>query len=359
MVALTSKSKTKCDPMRLMMFTDIHWGARSNSDQHLQDCLDFIEWFCALAIKEKATHIAFLGDWYENRNQINVRTLIASQEGARRLDALGIPVYFLVGNHDLFHRSNRQIFSTDPFHDLKNFVMISEPMEITPELFATPFLFKDEYPGLVGQINSYKYVLGHFEFRNFVVTGADRRLDHGPDATAFSGPKYLLSGHFHKRQMDKNVVYIGNTFPTTYGDAGDAERGAALLTTDDEDLVFFNYENAPLFYKARLTTVLSGAETFAPRGRVRCLLDTDVGYSDVQALREEMMSTFGLREFSVEEDIQSKKDALSEGMDVEDDLDLSSLDVTVRRLIHEGVAATATIDPAMLVELYEELKVDQ
>jgi DNA repair exonuclease SbcCD nuclease subunit len=342
--------------MRLLCFTDIHFGARSNSDQHLQDCLDFIDWFCALAISEKATHLAFLGDWMENRNAINVRTLKYSQEAARRLNVLGLPIYFLVGNHDLYHRSNREVFSTDPFGDLKNFVIVNEPMEITPELFATPFLFKDEYPELAGQINSYKYVLGHFEFRDFVVTGADRRLEHGPDSAQFDGPKYLLSGHFHKRQTNKNVVYIGNAFPTTFGDAWDSERGAAMLSTSDEELVFYDYESSPLFYKTRLSQVLAGDIKFKARGRVRCLLDVDVGYSDVQALREEMMKTFELREFSVEEDMQSKKDSLSSGLELEGELDLSSLDNTVRQLITEGVTPTATIDPAMLVTLYEELK---
>lgn len=342
------------------MFTDIHWGARSNSDQHLQDCLDYIDWFCALAKAEKATHVAFLGDWFESRNAINVRTLKASQEGARRLNELGIPVYFLVGNHDLYHRSNRNVFSTDPFNDLENFVLVNEPMQINDELFATPFLFKDEYPLLAAAINSNKYVLGHFEFRDFVVTGADRKLDHGADAKQFNGPKYILTGHFHKRQLSGNVIYIGNTFPTTYGDAGDSERGAAILQTDTEDLAFYNYENAPLFYKTRLTEVMAGDMAFKTRSRVRCLLDADVGYSDVQALREEMMTTFELREFSVEEDLQSKKDALEAGLgdNDDDDLDLSSLDVTVRHLIKDGVAATATIDPDYLVSLYEELKVD-
>jgi DNA repair exonuclease SbcCD nuclease subunit len=341
--------------MRLLMFTDIHWGARSNSDQHLQDCLDYIDWFCELARTENATHLAFLGDWFESRNAINVRTLAFSQEGARRLNALGLPIYFIVGNHDLFHRSNREIFSTSIFSDLKNFQLIDEPIELTSELFATPFLFKDEYPTLAAQINAYKYVLGHFEFRDFVVTGADRRLEHGPDSSQFNGPKYLLSGHFHKRQTNKNVVYIGNTFPTSYGDAWDTERGAAMLSTQDEELVFYDYENAPLFYKTRLSQVLAGDMKFKPRGRVRCMLDVDVGYSDVQALREEMMKNFELREFSVEEDIQSKKDSLSSGLELDGELDLSSLDNTVRQLIHEGVTPTATIDPAVLVELYEEL----
>lgn len=344
--------------MRLAMFTDIHWGARSNSEQHLQDCLDYIDWFCQLVKDEKATHIAFLGDWYENRNAINVRTLKFSQEGARRLNALGIPVFFIVGNHDLYHRSNREIFSTDPFSDLENFVVVQEPVELTPELFASPFLFREEYPNIADQINAYKYVIGHFEFRDFVVSGSDRKLEHGPDSSAFTGPKYLLSGHFHMRQLNKNVIYIGNTFPSSFGDAGDSERGAAILQTDTEDLTFVNYENAPLFYKTRLSRVLAGDTDFKPRSRVRCLLDVDIGYSDVQALREEMMDAFELREFSVEEDIQAKKDALNTGVEIEEDLDLSSLDVTVRKLIHEGVAPTATIDPEMLVALYEELQVN-
>lgn len=344
--------------MRLLLFTDIHFGARSNSDQHLQDCLDYIDWFCQLAITERATHIAFLGDWFENRNAINVRTLKYSQEAARRLNALGLPIFFIVGNHDLYHRSTREIFSTNMFDDMENFVLVHEPMELTPELFATPFLFKEEYPTLAEQINSHKYVLGHFEFRNFVVTGADRRLEHGPDASQFPGPKYLISGHFHMRQVNKNVVYIGNAFPTTYGDAGDDQRGAAMLCTDTEELDFWNYEQAPLFYKLRLTQVLAGDISFKPRSRVRCILDADIGYSDVQALREEMMTTFDLREFQVQEDMQTKKDSISSGVELEGELDLSSLDATVRQLINEGVARTATIDPDILVQLYEELKLE-
>lgn len=343
---------------KLAMFTDIHFGARANSDQHLQDCLEFVQWFCDLVKREGATHVAFLGDWFENRNAINVRTLNASQEAARMLNDLGVPIFFIVGNHDLYHRNNRKVFSTDTLNDLDNFVLIHEPMELSPELFAAPFLFKEEYPTLAADINSHKYVIGHFEFRNFVVTGADRRLDHGPDAGQFKGPKYLMSGHFHKRQVGDNIVYIGNTFPTTFGDAGDTERGAAILDLASEDIIFHDYPNAPLFFRTRLSSVLAGEIDFPPRSRVRCLLDMDVGYSEVQQLREEMMETLSLREFSVEEDAQSKADSLTNGVDLEDDLDLSSLDNTVRQLIHEGVSATPTIDPNILVSLYEEIKLD-
>lgn len=340
---------------KLVMFTDIHFGARNNSDQHNMDNLDYIDWLITIINEEKPSHIAFLGDFYENRNAINVRTLDAATEACRRLNTLGIPIYFIIGNHDLYHRANRKIFSTRMFDDLENFVVVNEPLEINKDWYIAPFLFRDEYPTLAGEINSHKYVMGHFEFRNFVVTGATRTLDHGPDADMFSSPRYIFSGHFHKRQHNKNIIYIGNTFPTNYGDAGDSSRGCAVFDVENDEVSFRDWEQAPLFFKTSLTRVLEGELGWPDKSRVRCVLNADIGYTDVQALREEMIKTFNLREFSVEEDLAQRKEMLTEGIDLENDLDMSSLNNTVRQLIHEGVQQSATIDPQTLVELYEEL----
>lgn len=340
---------------KLLLWTDIHFGARNNSDMHNLDNLEYIDWLITIAKQEKPSHIAFLGDFFENRNAVNVRTMNHALEGCRRLNALGIPIIFIIGNHDLYHRSNREIFSTDMFNDLENFFLVSEPVELSKDWYVAPYLFHDEYPQLAGEINSHKYVLGHFEFRDFVVTGADRRMEHGPDATAFSKPKYIFSGHFHKRQTNKNIIYIGNVFPTNFGDAGDKERGCCVFDVVNDDIYFHNWDDAPLFFKTRLSRILDGEMDFPPKSRVRCLLDIDVGYSEVQALREELVETLQLREFSVEEDIAARKELLSEGLELEGELDLSSLDNTVRQLITEGVQASTTIDPAVLIKLYEEL----
>jgi DNA repair exonuclease SbcCD nuclease subunit len=340
---------------KIGMFTDIHFGARNNSDLHNLDNLEYIDWFIGMCKKEKVDCIAFLGDFFENRNAINVRTMKHATEACRRLNAVGVPIIWIVGNHDLYHRANRTIFSTDMFSDLANFLVVSEPMKITKDIFAAPYLFKDEYPTLVKDINSYPYVMGHFEFRDFVVTGADRKMEHGPDADDFSKPKHIFSGHFHKRQANKNIIYIGNTFPTNFGDAGDKERGCCMFDVVKDDVWFHDWENAPLFFKTRLSRVLEGDCAFPPRSRVRCLLDMDIGYSDVQALREEMLTGLQLREFSVEEDLTARKELLSEGLELEGEIDLTSLDNTVRKLITEGVAPSPTIDPQTLIKLYEEL----
>lgn len=340
---------------KLLMFGDIHWGCRNNSEQHNLDNLDYIDWFCEIAKKEKPSHIAFLGDWFEHRAQINIKTLNYSHEGARRLNALGLPIIFIVGNHDLYHRTNRTVFSTNMFADLKNITLVSEPTELSKDWFAAPYMFRQEYPNLVADINSHKYVLGHFEFRSFVITGADRVMDHGPDPGDFNGPRYIFSGHFHRRQVNKNIIYIGNTFPTNFGDAGDASRGCAVFDVESDSVYFHDWDDAPLFFKTRLSRVIAGEAEFPARSRVRCVLDMDIGYSDVQALRDELIKSLNLREFSVEEDLAARKEALAEGLELETELDLSSLDNTVRQLITEGVAPSPTIDPTLLINLYEEL----
>ena len=71
---------------RTISFTDIHFGAKLNSEQHNQDCLNFVDWFCDHAIKEKADNIMFLGDWFENRSAVNVSTLNFSYRAAKKLN---------------------------------------------------------------------------------------------------------------------------------------------------------------------------------------------------------------------------------------------------------------------------------
>lgn len=338
---------------KVAMFTDIHFGKKNNSIQHNTDCLDFVKWFCVKAKAENATHVMFLGDWFENRNAVNVLTLNFAQDACQLLNDLGVPVYIIIGNHDLYHRENRKVFSTKVFEQFKNIQLVSELMVIDNKFLVAPFLFKNEYPELA-KYNHLPYWMGHFEFRNFVITGSDRRMEHGPDHTAFSGPKFIFSGHFHKRQANDNIVYIGNTFPMDYGDQGDDERGMCILDTSNDKVEFINWDECPKYRKVKLSYVLDGAIDFPDKCRVRCIVDIDIAYSDAQALKEEMVKSMGLREFALEENLSERKDAIA-GQEGEIQFDFSSLNDAVISMLKTGVGGTATIDPEKLVEIYASL----
>lgn len=341
--------------MKISMFTDIHWGAKNNSVTHNEDCSEFIEWFISNTLKQKCSAIVFMGDWFENRNAINVATLNSSFKGLQQLDALGIPIYFSVGNHDLYHRENRNEVSTYHFTQFKNVKLINEMTRVDNMAFF-PYLFKEEYAGAASFLENkkIKYAFGHFEFKNFVITGTDKRLDHGPDHKIFSNQKYIFSGHFHKRQIQDNVIYIGNTFPTNFGDAWDDERGMAILDTETDDVDFLNWDVCPKYRKLKLSALLEDPTMMLPqKARVRCIVDIDISYSEAQQIKEELTKGLTLREFSYEENTAEKiSEANSE---VIDDFEISSLDDAVVKMIETGVVTTPNIDPKILVEIYSKL----
>ena len=340
---------------KIGMFSDIHFGAHHNSNQHNQDCIEFIDWFIEQCKVQSVDAIGFLGDWFETRNAINILTLKHSNTALRKLNALGLPIFFIIGNHDLYHRHNREVHSADLFREFENVHIIEEPVKVNDSLLFLPFLFNHEYSQVVNLVNASEYVFGHFEFRNFYLTGSTHVAEHGYHHKLFDGPKHIFSGHYHKRQASDNVIYIGNPFATSYADAGDYQRGCCFLETTTGEVDFVDYDG-PTYVKTRLSSLLADEVDLRQRARVKCVLDVEVTYSEAQTLKAEFLEAYQLREFSLEENSREQQAALEETAMAElDELDLSSLDETVKKLIEAGVQATTTIDPKKLIVEYEAL----
>lgn len=341
---------------KIAMFTDIHFGRRSNSRVHNQDCLDFVKWFCNQVNDEKYTHIAFLGDWFESRSAINIETIEYSYQALEMLNEIGLPIYFCVGNHDLHRRTTRDVHSVRMFNELKNFVVIDKPTVIDSMLFS-PFLFEDEYADII-QYNDLHAFLGHFEFKNFILTGNSNLAEHGADHKLFAGPKKIFSGHYHKRQSMDNIFYIGNAFPMDFGDAGDYDRGMCTYYVDEDRVTFTNWSDSPKYYKTKLTNVLADKWKPLPKMKVKCTIDGELGYNEAQELREAMVEAYELRDFVLEED-RTVKQELLEGDDAkvdEDLLDLSNVDdMVIKQLETVKDDKKAKIDGALLVEIYKSL----
>jgi DNA repair exonuclease SbcCD nuclease subunit len=84
--------------------TDIHFGLKSNSLVHNQDCSDFIDWFIETAKEQGCETGMFLGDWHHHRASINLQTLNFSLRSLEKLSAAFKNFYFIPGNHDLYYR---------------------------------------------------------------------------------------------------------------------------------------------------------------------------------------------------------------------------------------------------------------
>ena len=98
---------------KVACFTDIHFGLKSGSRVHNQDCEDFVTWFCETAKRENCETAIFLGDWHHNRSTTDVSTMNYTVSNLERLSQSFEKVYFILGNHDLFYKDKREINSVE------------------------------------------------------------------------------------------------------------------------------------------------------------------------------------------------------------------------------------------------------
>ena len=334
------------------MCTDIHWGRKNNSELHNKDCSRFIDWFVDNAKQNEVDHICFLGDWFEERSSIDSLTAKYALNCAKKLNSLGIPVYFIVGNHDLYYRDNRDVFASYTYSTLENFVIIDQPIvshdTLVPTLYS-PFIFEDEYPGLAAYLDIPIW-MGHFEFKGFVLTGETFKKESGPDPDSFSAPEEIFSGHFHKRQMAKNITYIGNAFPMDFGDANDYARGMAIYDYEKKQTDFLNWEDCPKYMKVTLSQVNADPSILQPGARVKVIADQDITHSENSDLKHTLMKEYNLREFNVEE--QMVAPVVNTEISAED-LRTKSTSELVRDMI--GNIESPDIDNEMLLAIWDEL----
>jgi hypothetical protein len=80
------------------VLTDIHFGLKSNSVTHNEDCLAFVQWFTAKAKAEGCETCIMMGDWHNNRAAINILTLNYSLKALEHLSENFDIVYFIPGS---------------------------------------------------------------------------------------------------------------------------------------------------------------------------------------------------------------------------------------------------------------------
>ena len=279
------------------VFTDIHYGNKSNSLVHNQDCADFVDWFILNAKTQGCETCLFLGDWNHHRASINIQTL---QFGLRSLEKLSKAfdhIYFIAGNHDLYYRDRRDISSVEWAKHLPNITIVDDWL-ITDDVVIAPWLVGDDYKKLAKL--SGKYLFSHLELPYFLMNAQIEMPDHGEiNAGHVVGFEKVFSGHFHKRQSRKNIWYVGNAFPHNYADAGDDARGMMVLEWGQEP-EFYSWPNQPMFRVYKLSDILENPKgLLLPNTSVRVHLDIDISYEEANFIRETLIPDHKLREMSL------------------------------------------------------------
>ena len=279
------------------VFSDIHFGLKGNSISHNNDCLKFVEWFCETAKKEGCDTCFFTGDWHNNRAALNIVTLNYSLTALELLGKTFDRVFFIPGNHDLYYRDKRDIQSAEWAKHIPNIEIVNDFFK-EGDVSIVPWLVGDDHKK-IQQIDA-KYMFGHFELPHFYMNAMVKMPEHGSlGREHFTGVDHMFSGHFHKRQNHKNITYIGNCFPHNYADAGDDDRGMAILEWGEAP-VYQSWPDQPRYRVYSLSDILNDTDTLLQHGmHCRVNIDIDISYEEASFIKENLVGTYGLRELTL------------------------------------------------------------
>jgi DNA repair exonuclease SbcCD nuclease subunit len=331
---------------RAACFTDIHYGLKQNSRQHLIDCDNFITWFIEEAKARNCETCIFLGDWHHHRASINIATMNSTIKDLKRLNDAFETVYFITGNHDLFYREKRDLNSIEFARDMSNIVMVDDHF-LQDDVAIVPWLIGDEHKD-VAKVKC-KYMFGHFELPYFKMNAMIEMPDHGGiRADMLSGPEYVFSGHFHKRQYKGNIHYIGNAFPHNYADAQDNERGAMFLEWDGEPQ-YVNWAECPKYVTMGLRQLLEAPEKYLDaQTHARVKLDVNISYEEANFIRETFAEQFKVREIQLLP-VKEEEEAFEGG-----EIQFESVDQIVIQQLE--TIESNLVDTGELVKIYRSLE---
>ena len=279
------------------IFTDIHFGLKSNSTQHNEDCLAFVKWATTKAKEQDCETCMFLGDWHHNRASLNIVTLNYSLRALEHMNDNFERVYFIPGNHDLYYRDKREIQSVEWARHLPN-VTICNDWFHSSDVVIAPWLVADDHKR-IHKLNG-RYMFGHFELPGYLMNAMVEMPDHGEVRREdFTNFEHVFTGHFHKRQTKKNITYIGNCFPHNYADAGDDDRGMMILEWGKEP-EFYAWPDQPRYRVLGLASIIDNAPSLlAPGMHVRVQLDIEISYEEANFIKETYIREYGLREMAL------------------------------------------------------------
>jgi len=250
------------DAKRVWLVSDTHFGVRSNSREWM-DIMEnfFMNQFIPL-LKEHGRPgdiVVHCGDTFDSRQSIN---LYVMNKAIHIMEAITniMPVYTIVGNHDIFMKYSNEINSMKIFKHMSNITVFEEPTMVETlsgkKMFFLPWVedHHDLSDIVKDPANSADVMFCHADVKGLSFNRYTK-IEEGNDVEIFVGYNRVYSGHIHFSQKLKNLRMLGTPYELTRSDMGNTKAVWLYdLETDQEQC----WENvvSPKFLKYRLEWIM-------------------------------------------------------------------------------------------------------
>ena len=239
--------------VKVLIIGDNHNGANGNNQRLLRQNVELYNNFLKPLIQFH--HVDFcidLGDFFDDREKIDIRVLKTVRE--EMLNALPVPWYFIVGNHNLYYKNENRVNNLqETIGDLPNVHIVDKFKEVEG-IDLIPWITSSnaEYIAELVKTSTNKWCCGHFEFSGFQFDKS-RVADVKEKITANTFHHYqkVFSGHYHIASEKGNIMYVGTPIQLTWIDV-DVEKQVVLLDTETGEIQsIVNPKN--LYYQTTLS----------------------------------------------------------------------------------------------------------
>jgi len=217
--------------MKVAILNDTHCGIRNSSDIFLDNAEKFYsDVFFPYLLEHNIRHIVHLGDYYDNRKFINFRALNRNRNHfLKPLREHGITMDIICGNHDTYYKNTNELNSLKELlgHYMNEVNIIQQPMVQCYDGFKmglVPWISPENEKQTLEFIANAKcdWLGGHFDIQGYEMMKGIK-CEHGLDRSVFKRFEQVLSGHFHTKSTQDNIMYLGSQMEFFWNDAHDAK----------------------------------------------------------------------------------------------------------------------------------------
>ena len=236
--------------MKIAFISDSHFGVRNDSPFFLENAISFYEnQFFPYLLENNITEVVHLGDFFDRRKFVNFNTLsLIRTKILNVFEEMKVSLHITIGNHDTYYKNTNKLNS---------------PIELISDRYSNVFLyenpttikFDDFCFGIVPWVTEEnlqevldflavcpcRMIGGHFEIVGFqVIPGV--KHPWGFDVNKFTRFERVLSGHFHIKQTEGNVYYLGTQYQMNFSDVS-STKGFHVYDTSTDELEFIENNN--------------------------------------------------------------------------------------------------------------------
>lgn len=247
----------KAGAKRVWVLGDLHFGVRANSLEWLSIQKQFFE---ELFIPTLQKHVKpgdvliQVGDTFDNRQSINIKVLNYAVNLFERLGEI-LPVYVIVGNHDIWAKKSNEISSIDSLKWIPNVQIYKEPKLLEwsgRNILLMPWRIDTKHEtDTLAEYPQAEIVFCHSEVKGIYLNSKVRN-EHGTETNVYSKYTRVYSGHFHYRQEKDKLLMVGVPYQLTRSDSNNA-KGFDLVNLEDMSETFFENHISPRFIKYNIT----------------------------------------------------------------------------------------------------------